>query len=521
MAKTTNRQLKAFLCHTSTDKLAVQSLYQQLLADGIDAWLDQEKLLPGQKWQDEIPKAIKSSDIVIVCLSKNSTNKDGYIQKEIKYALDIAEEKAEGSIYIIPARLEECDVPERFSKYQWVNLFEKTGYKKLFRALIAQGEQIKIIHYHNQDEILGKTSTQYRQEILKPFFKYIKNGESFYIIGAPSVGKTKLIDFIMGDDPYTLWAGGDNEETDSDWVKRKYLGEDIGSKTWLVRVDINRMTNENKWSFHFYELLLNTLLLTCNRYSFMERIESLKVDLAALDSQVIQSKDALMAQRLFEMAVNMICQSYNIQICFLFDEFDATYLTMPREVFSQLRAIRDSNKYHLAYILLLRNLPENLRDPSENEGFYELISRNMLGLGPYSALDAFHIIGQLEKRRDYELTKEIREWLWKISGGHPGLIHALFTLIRETEPSTSQIQNIEWVANQEIVRKEFRKIWSGLLEEERDGLTKISQGSQAYVSPTTGKLLLAKGIIKPATKYSVTFFTPLFDYWLKSSLIEN
>ncbi|NOH04488.1 MAG: hypothetical protein HND47_22215 [Chloroflexi bacterium] len=221
--------------------------------------------------------------------------------------------------------------------------------------------------------------SHYREEVLKPFFNYVKSGESFYLIGAPSVGKTRLVDFVMGDDPDALWAG---EDYDRDWVKKKYLGEDIATKIWLVRVDMNNMQYDTDWRFQFYELLLNSILLTCNRNSSMEKIEPLKQELAGLDSQVIQSKDALMAHRLFGMAVNMICQLYGIRLCFLFDEFDKTYGTaMPHETFAQLRAIRDANKYRLSYVLFLRGLPEKLRDPLENEGFFELISRNMLGLG--------------------------------------------------------------------------------------------------------------------------------------------
>ena len=362
-----------------------------------------------------------------------------------------------------------------------------------------------------QENTMSSTPSHYREEVLKPFFKYVKSGESFYVVGAPSVGKTRLMDFIMGDDPDALWAG---EEVDRDWVKSQYLGEDIASKIWLARVDMNRMRHENDWGFQFYELLLHTLLLTCNRCPTLEKIEILKGDLAALDSQVIQSKDALMAHRLLEMSVNMICQSYNIQICFLFDEFDETYKSMPKEVFSQLRAIRDANKYRLTYVLFLRNLPENLRVPLDNESFYELISRNMLGLGPYSALDTFHIIGQLEKRRDHELSKESREWVWANSGGHPGLLQALFSLIKEKPPAPAQMQNMERLAKQELVSEEFRKISDGLLDEERDALKKIAHGDQNSVPPLTGKLLVAKGMVKPLSG-RMTFFSPLFGYWLK------
>ncbi len=117
------RPLKVFLCHASADKPAVRDLYKRLTADGVDAWLDAENLFAGQNWQVEIPKAIRESDVVIVCLSEKSINKEGYVQKEIKFALDVADEKPEGTIFIVPARLEECIVPDRLSMYHWVDLF--------------------------------------------------------------------------------------------------------------------------------------------------------------------------------------------------------------------------------------------------------------------------------------------------------------------------------------------------------------------------------------------------------------
>ena len=111
-------------------------------SDGFDPWLDEEKLLPGQDWNREIIKAVRGSDIVLVCLSEKSISKSGYVQKEIKYALDIADEQPEGSIFLIPIRFEECDVPQRLSRWQWVNFFEGQGYKRLLMALEVKAAQV-------------------------------------------------------------------------------------------------------------------------------------------------------------------------------------------------------------------------------------------------------------------------------------------------------------------------------------------------------------------------------------------
>ncbi len=130
-----SNNMRIFLCHSSSDKNAVRELYWKLRKDGFNPWLDEENLVPGTEWRIEIENEVRHSDVVIVCLSKSSISKTGFVQKEIAIALDAADERPEGTIYIIPARLENCEVPVRINKWHWVNLFETEGYRKLLNAL--------------------------------------------------------------------------------------------------------------------------------------------------------------------------------------------------------------------------------------------------------------------------------------------------------------------------------------------------------------------------------------------------
>ena len=138
--------LSVFLCHSSDDKAAVRELFHRLAADRVDPWFDEEKLLPGHDWDEEIQKAVKHSNIVVVCLSRLSINKAGYVQKEIRYALDVADEQPEGSVFIIPVRLEACDVPKRINRWQWVDLYEEGGYEKLLRTLKHKAIELASLH---------------------------------------------------------------------------------------------------------------------------------------------------------------------------------------------------------------------------------------------------------------------------------------------------------------------------------------------------------------------------------------
>lgn len=139
------RQLRVFLCYASPDKSVVRALSQRLsLEDWIDVWIDENKLLPGQDWRINILDAVETSDIVIICLSNNSVNKEGYVQKELRYAQEIALEKPEDSIFLIPLRLEECNVPRGLRFYQWVDYFgesKDSSYKALVASLKLRYEQ--------------------------------------------------------------------------------------------------------------------------------------------------------------------------------------------------------------------------------------------------------------------------------------------------------------------------------------------------------------------------------------------
>lgn len=132
---TLSKQLQVFLLYARGDKGAVHRLYNRLRKDGAKAWLDLEKILPGQDWQYEIRKAIYRSDVIIVCLSRRFNRQGGYRHEELRIALEKANSTPDGEIFIIPARLETCDMPDPLRRRQRVDLFEADGYKKLMSSL--------------------------------------------------------------------------------------------------------------------------------------------------------------------------------------------------------------------------------------------------------------------------------------------------------------------------------------------------------------------------------------------------
>jgi hypothetical protein len=142
------RKLRVFLCHASQDKPVARELYQKLSAEGwIEPWLDEENLLPGQAWDLEIEKAVETADAVIVCLSHHSVTKEGYVQKEFRKIVEIALEKPEETIFVLPMRLDACDLPRQLRARQSVDYFppeqRAQTYQRLLQSLKIRFGQLE------------------------------------------------------------------------------------------------------------------------------------------------------------------------------------------------------------------------------------------------------------------------------------------------------------------------------------------------------------------------------------------
>jgi len=145
MNGTNKRKLRVFLCHSSKDKPVVRTLYDRLRENGFEPWLDEKNLSPGQNWRYVIEDQVRLSDAFVVCFTRESAKRESFYQKEIKVAFDAADEKPEGTIFIIPVRLEPLDateLPRRLRDTHWANLYEADGYEQLVDALRQRAEAI-------------------------------------------------------------------------------------------------------------------------------------------------------------------------------------------------------------------------------------------------------------------------------------------------------------------------------------------------------------------------------------------
>ena len=129
------QQTQIFLIYAHSDKKVVRKLFERITRNDIKAWLDEKELMPGQNWKYEIRQAILGSNIVIVCLSRQFNKQGGFRHEELQIALEKARSFPDREIFIIPARLEKCDLTEPLRQWQCVDLFEANGFRKLLKSI--------------------------------------------------------------------------------------------------------------------------------------------------------------------------------------------------------------------------------------------------------------------------------------------------------------------------------------------------------------------------------------------------
>jgi hypothetical protein len=139
-------KVRVFISYARQDAEAANRLYNDLKLSGLDPWLDTESLLGGQNWRISIREAIRNSRYFIPLLSSNSVEKIGYVQKELKEALEVLQEFPQSKIFVIPARLDECKVDdEKLRELHLVDLFPewRSGIQKILNSMGIENSKLR------------------------------------------------------------------------------------------------------------------------------------------------------------------------------------------------------------------------------------------------------------------------------------------------------------------------------------------------------------------------------------------
>ena len=88
-----------FISYASPDRERVLPYFNWLEKQGFNVWIDCRRLKAGQNWDFEIKRALDKATFVLMFVSNLSYDRRGYLQRELKLALDKLSEKLIDDIY--------------------------------------------------------------------------------------------------------------------------------------------------------------------------------------------------------------------------------------------------------------------------------------------------------------------------------------------------------------------------------------------------------------------------------------
>lgn len=318
---------------------------------------------------------------------------------------------------------------------------------------------------------MRKQPLHFRKEDAQTVMDRWKASESVSLVGVGSVGKSNLLQHL----------------SDSD-VQKFYLGAERTEKFKTVNIDPNLLGAADDKSEQFrcwagYELLMHRLYLSFFPFTvlgedaphFFETYQALQDGSNPLY--------AYMGLRYFELGLEFFFRR-NIQICFMFDEFEEILRFMPVKFFLTLRGLRDNHKNLLTFLTFSREplpvLIDKMKiDDLAIEPFTELFTDNLYYVGPYNREDAEAMLQNLMRRNpNARYNNSTLEFLLYATGRYAGILRAGF---RELEiigdVSPSQINDprlVEQLSKRLRVRTECETIWKGLTDIERRVLYSVA-----------------------------------------------
>ena len=138
-----------FISYSHKDSEEAENLHIQLQERNFEVWID-NRILPGDRWENEILKAIKDCGVFVVLMSNNSLH-SAYVAKETDHAISLGKT-------IIPVLLSGSSFP-KLSEIQYVDYtaqpqvtpqFE-AKVRKALRNKLAAPKQVQSLEYYVEE----------------------------------------------------------------------------------------------------------------------------------------------------------------------------------------------------------------------------------------------------------------------------------------------------------------------------------------------------------------------------------
>ena len=202
---------KVFMSYVRDDWPVVRKLAQTLSENGIEAWLDRERIKPGERWQDVIRTAIADGDFFLACFSVGYNAKmTTYMNEEITLAIEQLRLRPTNISWFIPVKLDGTMIPARkiagnetLHSIQWADLDADwdSGVSRIIKAITPDALSVRTQPI-DREEIAWMLQAM-SLELPPAAYELAKDG------GCPNCKKGKLMFFAAGncsDGPWNYYS---------------------------------------------------------------------------------------------------------------------------------------------------------------------------------------------------------------------------------------------------------------------------------------------------------------------------
>ncbi|MGE0812676.1 MAG: ROK family protein [Vicinamibacterales bacterium] len=127
-----------FLSYGRPDEEAARELHARLSDHHLSVFFDKTCIAPGAHWRVDIEKAIRSTKVFVACLSQRSIENRGYVHTELRHALEVLKSTPSDDVYLIPVRLDDCEIPFELRHLNWVDYFQDGQPARLVESIEAR-----------------------------------------------------------------------------------------------------------------------------------------------------------------------------------------------------------------------------------------------------------------------------------------------------------------------------------------------------------------------------------------------
>ena len=267
----------------------------------------------------------------------------------------------------------------------------------------------------------------------------------------------------------------------------------------------------------FYELILRSIV---EAVEVSEVPEPTVNALRTMYGAVMDRATDVAIRSLFARSVRELMRGSQPTLVVILDEFDDVFRALSPWPLRQLRALRDRYGDRLCYVVATSRHLERLRSDADTYEFRELFQASIRVLCPLQRADAERFAAYLAGERGDSPRQEHVALVIELSGGHPGLMERVYGLLREgfAGPAPTLQAAVTGLSGQRVIRKECRRLWDELEEEERAGLLALAGGGE--LTPGTGQRqgLETKGLVVEREDGELAIFSPVFEAFVQQEL---